>query len=93
MLAWRGRVVLVGSRGAIDFVPRDAMTREATIFGTLYYLTTARERARAHRALGAGLSVGLLRPVVGTELPLSEAQAAHVKILEPGARGKIVLIP
>jgi hypothetical protein len=31
--------------------------------------------------------------VVGTEMPLRDAAKAHVKVMEPGARGKIVLIP
>jgi len=30
---------------------------------------------------------------VGTELPLADAAQAHRKVLEPGAFGKIVLIP
>ena len=46
-----------------------------------------------HAAIAAGLSTGVLRPVVGTELPLREAAKAHVQILAPGAYGKIVLIP
>jgi NADPH2:quinone reductase len=46
-----------------------------------------------HAALGAGLANGTLRPVVGRELPLAEAAAAHRTVLEPGAYGKIVLVP
>jgi len=41
----------------------------------------------------AGLENGTLRPVVGRELPLAEAARAHKEILEPGAAGKIVLVP
>ena len=43
--------------------------------------------------LQAGLANGTLRPVVGKELPLSDAARAHEKVLEPGAYGKIVLVP
>jgi NADPH:quinone reductase len=46
-----------------------------------------------HAALGAGLENGTLRPVIGREMPLSEAPEAHRAVLEPGAYGKIVLIP
>jgi NADPH2:quinone reductase len=46
-----------------------------------------------HAALGAGLEAGTLRPVVGRELPLSEAARAHEEVLKPGAYGKIVLVP
>jgi NADPH:quinone reductase-like Zn-dependent oxidoreductase len=31
--------------------------------------------------------------VVNVELPLAEAPRAHALIMEPGARGKIVLVP
>jgi NADPH2:quinone reductase len=34
-----------------------------------------------------------LRPVVGKELPLAEAQKAQIAVMEKGAYGKIVLIP
>jgi NADPH:quinone reductase-like Zn-dependent oxidoreductase len=39
------------------------------------------------------LATGVLKPVIGTELPLREAAKAHVQVLAPGAYGKIVLIP
>jgi NADPH:quinone reductase len=41
----------------------------------------------------AGLTHGTLRPVVGRELPLKEAPAAHAAVLEARAYGKIVLAP
>ena len=54
---------------------------------------TAVDAASANAAIVAGLDSGALRPVVGLELPLAEAPAAHRKVMEPGAFGKIVLIP
>lgn len=36
---------------------------------------------------------GTLRPVIGLELPLAQAAEAHRKVMEPGARGKIILLP
>jgi len=36
---------------------------------------------------------GSLDPVIGRELPLSEAIEAHTSVLRPGAYGKIVLVP
>jgi NADPH2:quinone reductase len=45
-----------------------------------------------HAGLVAGLANGTLRPVIGRELPLKDAAAAHVAVLEPGAYGKIVLV-
>jgi NADPH2:quinone reductase len=43
--------------------------------------------------LVAGLEKGKLRPVVRHELPLAEAARAHHMVMEPGAYGKIVLVP
>jgi NADPH2:quinone reductase len=34
-----------------------------------------------------------LNPVVGREFPLDQAAQAHVAVMEPGAFGKIVLVP
>jgi hypothetical protein len=34
-----------------------------------------------------------LSPVIAREMPLAEAPAAHVAVMEPGAAGKIVLVP
>ena len=44
-------------------------------------------------AIFAGLDNGTLRPVVGRRFPLADAAKAHAAIMEPGAYGKIVLIP
>ena len=49
--------------------------------------------ASIHAALAAGLENGTLRPVVGREMPLADAPRAHQAVMEPGAYGKIVLIP
>ncbi|MFL5883028.1 MAG: zinc-binding dehydrogenase [Actinomycetota bacterium] len=43
--------------------------------------------------MAAKLRSGALTPVVGEELPLGEAAVAHRRILEPGARGKLILVP
>jgi NADPH2:quinone reductase len=53
----------------------------------------ADEIRRAHAAIIAGLESGALNPVVGKEMPLADAAKAHVAVMEPGALGKIVLIP
>lgn len=92
-LAPGGRVVVIGSRGRIEIDPRRTMAKNASIVGMSLWNTPATDLTRIHHALGAGLDNGTLTPVVGTELPLAEAARAHAQILEPGARGKIVLIP
>ncbi len=93
LLAYRGRVVVIGSRGKVEINPRDIMSRDAAVFGMLLWRTPEREAAEIHAALGRGLGDGTLRPVIAAELPLASAPEAHRRILEGGARGKIVLIP
>jgi len=93
MLSPGGRVVVIGNRGTIEINPRDAMAREAEILGLILWAATDAELAEIHAAVVAGLENGLLRPVVGHELPLAEAPRAHQRVMEAGAYGKIVLIP
>ena len=93
LLAKHGRVVVIGNRGKIEIDPRAAMTRDLSILGMTVFNTSDEDRASIHAALVAGLENGTLRPVVGKEMPLAEAARAHELVLEPGALGKIVLIP
>ncbi|MGA2750641.1 MAG: NADPH:quinone reductase [Verrucomicrobiota bacterium] len=93
LLARNGRVVVIGSRGEVEIDARDAMMRDADIRAMLLFNATAPEKAAIHAALRAALENGTLKPVIGRELPLSEAARAHQLILEPGALGKIILVP
>ena len=93
VLARRGRVVVIGSRGAVEINPRAAMTRDADILSMSLLNAPAEELNGIHAALVAGLEAGTLRPVVGQEFPLADAPRAHAAVLEPGAYGKIVLTP
>lgn len=93
VLAKKGRVVVIGSRGPVEIAPRFMMTRDSSILGISLMNATKDELASIHAALGAGLENGTLRPVVSREMPLADAARAHEAILEPGAQGKIVLVP
>jgi NADPH2:quinone reductase len=93
MLAPRGRVVVIGSRGDVTITPRDIMAREASVHGFVLWNISNDEAAEIHGGIVAGLENGTLRPVVGKELPLAEAPRAHKEVMEAGAFGKIVLIP
>jgi NADPH2:quinone reductase len=93
ILALKGRVVVVGSRGPVEINPRDAMGRDAGIYGMTLFNVTPPEMAGIHALLRAGLENGALKPVIGKELPLAQAAQAHEEIMKPGAKGKIVLIP
>src|SRR2546429_1208207 len=93
LLATNGRVIVIGNRGEITINPRDLMLRRASARGFTLWAVTPTEEADIHAGLIAGLENGTLRPVVGKELPLAEAARAHKEILQPGAAGKIVLVP
>ncbi len=93
LLATNGRVIVIGNRGEITINPRDLMLRRASARGFTLWGITPAEEADIHAGLIAGLENGTLRPVVGKELPLGEAARAHKEVLEPGAAGKMVLIP
>ena len=93
VVAHGGRIVVVGNRGTVEIDPRRAMTRDASIHGMSLLHVGEADLLRIHAALGAGLARGTLRPVVGRELPLLEAARAHELVMQPGAHGKIVLLP
>ncbi len=92
-LAFGGRIVVVGNRGRIEIDPRKAMSKDAAIVGMALWNTTPADWIRAYRAIEAGLASGTLAPLVSVEMPLPDAARSHELILEPGAKGKIVLIP
>src|SRR5438876_7934601 len=93
ILAKGGRVAIIGSRGRVEINPRDAMQRDVDLRGMVMPNTSPEDLASIHAALVAGLEIGTLRPVVGKEFPLAEAAQAHRAVMEPGAVGKIVLVP
>lgn len=93
VLAMFGRITVIGNRGALEFNPRSAMTKDATIYGMSLFNSPEDDRAEIHVAIFKGLSEGYLNPVVSRSFPLSEAPASHHVIIESKARGKIVLIP
>ncbi|XP_067109346.1 quinone oxidoreductase [Osmerus mordax] len=92
MLAYGGRVTVVGSRGPIEINPRDTMAKESSIMGVALFFATAEEKNECASALSAGLHAGWLRPSVGRQYPLEDAAQAHHDIINsPGASGKMVL--
>lgn len=91
LLAPRGRVVIVGSRGSIEITPRKLMGREADIRGLMLYGASVAELGEIHAAIGA--SAGRqIRPVIQRALPLAEAPEAHRAVMEDSSHGKIVLV-
>jgi NADPH2:quinone reductase len=93
LAARNGRIIVIGSRGEITVNPRVAMMKELDVRGIALRNATAAQVKPIMRDIMAGVAEGSLRPVVGREMRLSEAAAAHVAVLEHGVNGKIVLIP
>ena len=93
LLAKKGRVVVIGSRGTVEINPRETISREADIRGLMLFAATEQEAREMHAALGAGLENGTLRPVIGKRISLAEAVRAHEEITKhSGALGKLVLV-
>ena len=93
IIAPSGRVVVIGNRGRVEIDARKIMTKDVQVFGMALWGIPAEEIRRAHQAIIAGLESGALNPVIGTEMPLRDAPRAHQQVMEPGAKGKIVLMP
>ena len=91
MLAPKGRVVVIGNRGRVEIDPRQTMGKESAILGTTLWSTSPEEYKQIHAALVAALRSGVLRPIVGRQLPLADAAEAHRAILAEKAIGKLVL--
>ncbi len=92
-LAPHGRVIVVGSRGPVEIDARDLMNAEGAVLGMLLPNAHPDELAAARAAVEAGLGSGVLKPVVGRELPLEDAERAHRLLMERPALGKLVLVP
>ncbi|MGI9477767.1 MAG: NADPH:quinone reductase [Hyphomicrobiaceae bacterium] len=88
-----GRIIVIGNRGEITITPRVAMMKELDIRGIALWNSSRGQMKEILDDILAGVADGSLRPVVGKRFPLAEAEAAHVTVLEPGAHGKIVLVP
>ena len=92
-LAMFGRISIVGNRGSLDFNPRLAMGKDASLFGMSLFNAPPEAMEEIHSAIFDGLTQGFLKPVVGESIPLAEAPRAHKQVIENKAFGKIVLIP
>jgi NADPH2:quinone reductase len=90
-LAMFGRIVVVGNRGSLDFTPRSAMTKDATIFGMSLFNSPRPDLDEIHAAIYAGLKNDDIRPVIGSSFTLDEAANAHHAVIENKAFGKIIL--
>ena len=91
MIAFQGRIVIIGSRGNIEINPRDFMVKESDVSGFTLWNVPEPDLASIHEAIVKGLESGAFKPVIDEVIPLAEAQRAHEAILAPGTFGKIVM--
>jgi NADPH:quinone reductase len=92
-LAMYGRIVIVGNRGSLQFTPRQAMTKDATLLGMSLFNAPREDLDEIHNAIYDGLSQGFLRPVIARRFALEDAPVAHHHVIESKAKGKIILVP
>nr|XP_006217168.1 quinone oxidoreductase [Vicugna pacos]XP_006217169.1 quinone oxidoreductase [Vicugna pacos] len=93
LLSQGGRVIIVGSKGPVEINPRDTMTKESSIKGVTLFSSTKEEFQQFAAALQAGMEIGWLRPVIGSQYPLEKVAQAHEDLTHSsGAAGKVVLL-
>uniref|UniRef100_A0A8D2DG63 Quinone oxidoreductase n=1 Tax=Sciurus vulgaris TaxID=55149 RepID=A0A8D2DG63_SCIVU len=87
------KIKVVGSRGPIEINPRATMMKESRIVGVTLFASTKEEFQQFAAALQAGMEIGWLKPVIGSQYPLEKAAQAHEDIIR-GNRpaGKMVLL-
>ncbi len=93
LVAKYGRIIIIGNRGEITINPRMTMMKELDVRGLALFNGTRAQMEAIMTDLLSGLADRSLHPVIGREMPLAEAATSHEAVLEPGAFGKIVLIP
>jgi NADPH2:quinone reductase len=92
-LSMFGRIVVVGNRGSLTFTPRQAMTKDATIYGMSLFNAPKEKLDEIHAKISEALSTGSIRPPVSKSFALADAPAAHHEIIESKAAGKIIIVP
>lgn len=93
VLAMFGRIAVVGNRGTLEFNPRAAMTKDASILGLSLFNAPQSVRDDIHRSIYKGLSDGYLHPAVSRTFELIDAPKAHREVIESRALGKLVIVP
>lgn len=93
VVAKKGRIVIIGSRGRVEIDPRQTMSNEIDIRGMTINLATPEELQQMHASIGAALEAGTLRPIIQEKIPLADASRAHRAVMEGASLGKIILQP
>ena len=91
LLADGGRVVVVGSRGPVEMMPRDMMGPETAVLGTTLRAAGPQERAVYADMVAWEADSGSVRPPVGRVFDLPEAARAHEAVITGPHSGNIVI--
>lgn len=92
VLAKYGRIVVIGNRGSLQFTPRLAMSKDASIHGMVLFNASKGEMEQIHAAIAEGMECGVISPVVESVFKLENAADAHRAVIGRKALGKIVLV-
>ncbi len=92
VLAKFGRIVVVGSRGSLEFDPRLTMTIDASIIGMSLFNAPDDDLQEIQRQIEIGIEAGFIKPIIKKIFPLEEATMAQKEVIEQKAAGKIVLV-
>lgn len=90
VIADEGRIVIVGSRGTIEFTPRNLMSNDATVTGMALTHPKPADLHEMYHGVTALVASGFLKPLVGKIFTLDEAEAAHKYLMESSGSGRTV---
>jgi len=95
ILASRGRVVVIGSRGNVEITPRDLMSKRSEIRAVALPNATPDEVTAIIKGIQDGITKGSLVPVIGKTYKLQNAFQSHIDIMDNnlGSSGKLVILP
>ena len=97
-IAFEGRLLIVGFAGGriADIPANHALVKNYAVLGLhwgLYRTHGPHVITQTHEALVGLYEQGLIDPLIGAELPLSDGPAALARLADRGTVGKVVLLP
>ncbi|GFW73124.1 quinone oxidoreductase [Trichonephila clavipes] len=92
VLAPRGRLTIIGSRGMCQVDPRKMMVPEVNVIGVALLSSTKEEWKETSEFIVKGIEDGWVKPIIDKKYPLEKACDAHTDIIHSsGAKGKLIL--
>ena len=91
IIADYGRIVIVGSRGTIEFSPRNLMTNDATITGMEFIYPEPEDMKEMYHGVTALIRSGSLKPLIGKKFALEDIQEAHKHLMESSGDGRTLI--